>query len=94
MKKFLVAIHEYLSSINQSNKTRNDDLGEKLVKTLIIEIVRLKQDKIWNYYSAIEKHPQKDIHIKKWIGIILNIELKFNTIVKDLKSENLFDQGI
>ena len=94
MKKFLVAIHEYLSSINQSIKTRNDDLGEKLVKTLIIEIVRLKQDKIWNYYSAIEKHPQKDIRIKKWIGIILNIELKFITIVKDLKSENLYDQGI
>ena len=46
LEKFLVAIHEYLSSIDHVKKTQNDDLGEKLVKTLIIEVVKLKQDKI------------------------------------------------
>lgn len=77
MNKFLVAIHEYLSTINLQNKTHNDDLGVKLVKTLIIEIVKLKKDKVWESYAAIDQHPKKDIHIKKWIIIILNIEMKF-----------------
>ena len=67
MDKFLVAVHEYLSVIDHSNKSQNDDLGIRIVKTLINEVVKLKREKIWESYSVIEDHPIVDNHIKKWI---------------------------
>jgi hypothetical protein len=51
LKRFLVAIHEYLASIG----AYNDDLGMKIAKTLVNKIVRLKKDKIWKYFYVIEK---------------------------------------
>lgn len=42
MQKFLVAIHEYLVTIDHDNKTQNDDLGVRIVKTLVNEVVKLK----------------------------------------------------
>lgn len=71
MQKFLVAIHEYLVTINHDNKTQNDDLGVRIVKTLVNEVVKLKQEKIWESYAVIENHPQPDNHIKKWVQIII-----------------------
>lgn len=71
LAKFLVAIHEYLTSINNDNKSQNDDLGIRIVKTLINEVVKVKKNQIWDSYKVIEQHPQPDNHIKKWIQIIL-----------------------
>lgn len=71
LSKFLVAIHEYLVVIDHDNKTQNDDLGIRIVKTLVNEVVKLRKEAIWASYSVIENHPQPDNHIKRWIQIIL-----------------------
>ena len=63
LSKFLVAIHEYLAVIDHENKTQNDDLGIRIVKTLVNEVVKLKKEEIWKPYKVIEDHPQKDNHI-------------------------------
>lgn len=54
----MVAIHEYLITIPPDKKTQNDDLGTRIAKTLINEIVKLKRDEIWDCYQVIEQHPQ------------------------------------
>lgn len=54
LKKFMVAIHEYLVTIPLDKKTQNDDLGTRIAKTLINEIVKLKRNDIWDYYQVIE----------------------------------------
>lgn len=71
LKRLLLSIHEYLVVIDHSNKTNNDDLGIRIVKTLVNEVVKLKGEKIWESYPVIENHPQPDAHIKKWIQIII-----------------------
>lgn len=71
MPKFLVSIHEYLVIIDHNNRSQNDDLGIRIVKTLINEIVKLKGESIWQSYTVIENHPSPDNHIKKWIQIII-----------------------
>lgn len=71
LKKFMVAIHEYLVTIPLDKKTQNDDLGTRIAKTLINEIVKLKRNDIWDYYQVIEQHPSPDNHLQKWIQIIL-----------------------
>jgi len=71
LAKFLVAIHEYLVVIDHDNKSQNDDLGIRIVKTLVNEVVKLRKEAIWQSYSIIENHAQPDNHIKRWIQIIL-----------------------
>ena len=51
----LETIHEFLTSIG-SIRSSNDDLGIKVSKTIITEIVKLKKDSIWEYYEVVEKH--------------------------------------
>ena len=70
LQRFLVAIHEYLASIG-ANRSNNDDLGMRIAKTLVNEIVKLKKDQIWKYYEVVLKHEKKDLHLNKWIQIIL-----------------------
>jgi hypothetical protein len=53
MQKFLISIHEYLVIIDHNNRTQNDDLGIRIVKTLINEIVKLKGESIWQSYEVI-----------------------------------------
>ena len=67
MPKFLVSIHEYLVIIDHNNRSQNDDLGIRIVKTLINEIVKLKGESIMKSYTVVENHPSLDNHIKKWI---------------------------
>jgi hypothetical protein len=55
LKRFLVAIHEYLASIG-ANRSNNDDLGMRIAKTLVNEIVKLKKEAIWKFFEVIEKH--------------------------------------
>lgn len=47
LDKFLLAIHEYLISVGNDNKSNNDDLGMRIAKTLVNETVRLKKEGIW-----------------------------------------------
>jgi len=71
MRRFLVSVHEFLLVIDHEQKTSNDDLGIRIVKTLINEIVKIKGEGIWDAYTVVEAHPQPDLHLKKWIQIIL-----------------------
>jgi len=71
LAKFLVAIHEYLCVIDHDNKSQNDDLGIRIVKTLVNEVVKLKRDAIWQSYEVIKNHAQPDKHIERWIQIII-----------------------
>jgi len=71
LSKFLVAIHEYLAIIDHDKKSQNDDLGIRIVKTLVNEVVKLKKEGIWDFYEVIENHPKPDNLIKKWIQIII-----------------------
>ena len=72
LAKFFVAIHEYLCIIDHDNRSKNDDLGIRLVKTIVKELVKMEKDDIWKSYKSIEDHPQPDDHIKRWIQILLN----------------------
>jgi len=67
--KFLVAIHEYLCSINNASGkgATNDDLGTRIAKTLINEVVKLKRNDIWTYYEQVKRHSKPDTHLEKWI---------------------------
>jgi hypothetical protein len=53
MEKILLAIHEYLVIINHDNKTQNDEMGIRIVKTVVNELVKLKREKIWDAYTVI-----------------------------------------
>jgi len=35
------------------------------------EVVKLRREAIWQSYAVIENHPQGDMHIKRWITIII-----------------------
>lgn len=50
MPKILLTIHEYLIVINHENKTQNDEMGIRIVKTVINEIVKLKREGIMEAY--------------------------------------------
>lgn len=71
LDKFLLAIHEYLVSVGNEQKSNNDDLGLRIAKTLINETVRLKKESIWDHFAVVEQHPSQDQRLKKWILIIL-----------------------
>lgn len=71
MEKILLAIHEYLVVINHDNKTQNDEMGIRIVKTVTNELVKLKRESIWEAYRVIQCHGQQDNHIYRWIQIIL-----------------------
>jgi hypothetical protein len=69
--RVLLAIHEYLSIKPVSNTARNDEVGIRITKTIINEMVKIKKETIWEYYESIEAHSTQDVYIKKWIEIIL-----------------------
>ena len=71
VSRFLVSIHEYLAVIDHDNKQQNDDLGIRIVKTLVNEVVKLRREKIWQSYDAVKDHPIPDNHLSKWIAIII-----------------------
>lgn len=56
LSKLLVAIHEYLCSMPTEKRTQNDDLGTRIAKTLINDIVRLKPSEIWRHYESVKNH--------------------------------------
>ena len=72
LDRFLVAIHEYLAaSGNGEHKSSNDELGQRIAKTLINETVKIKGETIWEPFAKVEEHPEKDQRLKKWIMILL-----------------------
>ena len=42
IERVLICIHHYLISIDHEKKTNNDDMGIRIVKTLVHEMVKIK----------------------------------------------------
>lgn len=70
--RVLLVIHLYLISIDHEKKTSNDDMGIRIVKTLVHETVKIKQHSILQSYKVVENHEVEDKHLHRWIKIILN----------------------
>lgn len=82
-EKVLLVIHEYLIAIDHDNKSQNDEMGIRIVKTMVNELVKARGRQIWDSYRIIEQHETKDKHISRWIKIILNCQEKEPTAVVD-----------
>ena len=72
IERVLLVIHLYLISIDHEKKTSNDDMGIRIVKTLVHEMVKIKQHSILESYKVVENHEAEDKHLHRWIKIILN----------------------
>ena len=72
IERVLLVIHLYLISIDHEKKTSNDDMGIRIVKTLVHEMVKIKQHAILQSYRVVEQHEVEDKHLHRWIKIILN----------------------
>lgn len=72
IERILLATHEYLLSKPVSAAVvKSDEVGIRITKTIVNELVKIKKDQIWDYYAAINAHSTPDVYIKKWIEIIL-----------------------
>lgn len=83
--ELLVCVHEFLLQIKNTTKTCQDDIGIRIVKTILNELIKIKQEGIWENYQAIEKHSQADTHIKKWITLMLQTHSVSNIPIKDIR---------
>jgi len=71
IERILLVIHEYLVCIDHEKKTANDEMGIRIVKTVVNEVVKVEKEAIWEHYKVVECHSQKDNDIARWITIIL-----------------------
>lgn len=71
IERILLATHEYLLKKPASNQAKSDEVGIRITKTIVNELVKVKREEIWDYYGSIDAHGTQDIYIKKWIEIIL-----------------------
>lgn len=53
--------------INHDEKSQNDEMGIRITKTVINELVKIKGEQIWESYSLVERHLKADNHISRWI---------------------------
>jgi len=72
IERVLLVIHLYLISIDHERKTSNDEMGIRIVKTLVHEMVKIKQHSILESYRVVENHEVEDKHLHRWVRIILN----------------------
>jgi hypothetical protein len=48
-----------------------DDIGIKTIKTILNELIKLYQDKIWEYYAiSVENHPAPDQYLQRWMSVM------------------------
>eukprot|EP01022_Parablepharisma_sp_SALTPOND_P032949 TRINITY_DN878_c0_g1_i1.p1 TRINITY_DN878_c0_g1~~TRINITY_DN878_c0_g1_i1.p1 ORF type:complete len:2064 (+),score=290.39 TRINITY_DN878_c0_g1_i1:8288-14479(+) len=72
--KLLLTMHDYLLENPSSPQPRsqNDEIGIRVIKTIVNELVKFKKEHIWeDYNKAIENSSKPDLHLKRWINIIL-----------------------
>ena len=46
VERFLISVHEYLAVVDHTSKSQNDELGIRICKTLINEVVKLRTEKV------------------------------------------------
>lgn len=66
--KILIAMHEYLVG---SKLSSSEDVGSKIIKTILTEIVKLQGPGVWEAYEDIKRHSVPDVHIERWINELL-----------------------
>ena len=71
IERLLLVIHEYLAAVDHSAKTQNDEMGIRMVKTVVNELVKIRKEQIWEAYRIVEVHQLQDNFIQKWITVIL-----------------------
>ena len=69
--RVLLVTHEYLIKPPTSNSSQSDDVGIRITKTIVNELVKQKKEAIWEHYNSVKAHSTQDVYIRKWIGIIL-----------------------
>jgi hypothetical protein len=77
VEKILTTIFEFIYDFEKTNvelvvQTQNEEMCIKILKTVIHEIIKIKNEGIWNYYkAAIEQNNLPDKHLKRWIHLII-----------------------
>jgi hypothetical protein len=71
-ERVLIVIHLYMISIDHERKTSNDEMGIRIVKTLVHEMVKVRKQDIMMAYTIVQNHEVEDKHLIRWIKIILN----------------------
>ena len=71
--KILVTLHEYLLLIPPSAipKSANDDIGIRMAKTVVYELIKIRGESIWGDYKLVQQHKKPDLHLQRWINLIL-----------------------
>jgi len=65
-ERILLKSHLYLVEFANESTKLTDDIGIKTIKTILNELVKIYQDKIWDYYAAsVQNHPQPDNYIQR-----------------------------
>ena len=60
----LLKSHLYLIEFANNSQT-SEDIGVKTIKTILNELVKLQQEKIWESYRVIQGHSTPDNYIKR-----------------------------
>jgi cytoskeleton-associated protein 5 len=68
VSRLLLAMHEYL--IEHRGTTATDEIGNKTIKTILNELVKLEGERIWESYEAVRRHNMPDECIERWIRMM------------------------
>ena len=71
LKEFYWQLMSYLLTKPANSSAKADEVGIRITKTIVNELVKIKRDEIWEYYGGVDAHMTQDVYIKKWIEIIL-----------------------
>lgn len=68
-----LCIHEYLTITQGPLATPHDDIGTKIAKTIVSELVKTQKEAIWDPYNrSIAVHAVPDTVVKRWLTLMLN----------------------
>lgn len=68
----LLKMHIYLTNTTPGNDRNSDDIGNKTIKTVLNELVKvLGDDRIYECYKVVQNDQRSDSYLKRWISVIL-----------------------
>ncbi len=73
LPRLFLELHEFLLACpsGPAFKSQNHEMGSRIAKTIVNEVVKFKKEAVWECYKGVEQHPKPDLHIKRWISVIL-----------------------
>jgi len=77
IEKIFIAIFEFTFEFEKTHpelntQSQNEEMCLKILRTIIHEIIKIKNEGIWNYYkAAIESNNLPDKYVKRWIQLIM-----------------------